>query len=178
MNQNYHRAFTHAAAAAMALILASCAEFSVQRPGSLRSQGSALVAVPLDAMHEGERFPGSGRETAEVVAAAFRKRLGRVDIMEGTAFANSMNSSGASQYDYLVIPVIVQWEDKTVKRREREDHVEIGIRVLRTRDGSTIAQWQVRKPSRVSTFFKASPAEQLKEPIDEYVREMFAREGR
>jgi hypothetical protein len=171
------RTFASFLALALAAFLGSCAEYSVQHSGALQARGSALIAVPLDARYDGSLYEGSGRETAQVVAAAFRKRVRHVEIMEGSAFSRSMDSSGGSRFDYLVIPTIIQWEDETVRRSQRENHVEIGIRVLRARDGATLAEWRVKKPSKVSTMFETSPAKQLAEPIEEYVRELFSREG-
>jgi hypothetical protein len=172
------RARTLTITIAATALLGSCAEFSTQHAGSLHRQGSALVAIPLDATYHGRIYEGSGQETAKVVAAAFRRHLQQVEIMSGNAFYNSMDASGASRFDYLVMPSIIQWEDSSVKRSRREDHVEIGIRVMRTSDGATLAQWRVKKPSRVSTIFNASPAEQLSEPIEEYVNELFRGMGR
>ena len=169
-----HQVLTLTPALALAVLLDGCVELSTQHAGALQSRGSALIAIPLDATHEGKLFPGSGKETARVVAAAFRRHVQRVEIMSGTAFSSSMDSSGASRFDYLVIPMIIQWEDRTVKKHEREDFVEIGIRVLRARDGTMLAEWRVKKPSKVSTIFNESPAEQLAESIEEHVSELFS----
>jgi hypothetical protein len=173
-----HQALAIVLAFALAAILGSCVEVSTQHAGGLHTHGTALISIPLDATYEGRLYSGSGKETAQVVATAFRRHLQRVEIMSGTAFASSMDATGASHYDYFVIPTIIQWEDRSVRRRNREDHVEIGIRVLRARDGVTLAEWRVKKPSTVSTIFKASPAEQLTEAIDENVAGLFSRQER
>ena len=157
-------------------LVGGCAELSTQKAGSLQSRGSALIAVPLDATYEGERYPGSGKETAQVVANAFRRHLSHVEILSGTAYSNSMGPSGASRFDYLVMPTILQWEDRSVRRGNREDYVEIGIRVLRTRDGATISDARLRKPSKVSTAFGSSPVDQLDDQIEDYVSELFRKE--
>jgi hypothetical protein len=157
-------------------LLVGCAELSTQKDGSLQSSGSALISVPLDATYEGRRYPGSGKETAQVVANAFKRHLSRIEILSGTAYSNSMGPSGASRFDYLVMPTILQWEDHSVRRHNREYYVEIGIRVLRTRDGATISDARLRKPSKVSTAFGSSPVDQLDDQIEEYVSELFRRE--
>jgi hypothetical protein len=170
------RVFTLVLAVCLPALLSGCAELSAQKAGSLKSQGSALIAVPLDATYEGKRYVGSGKETADFVANAFRRHLSHVEILSGTAYSSSMGPSGASRFDYLVMPTILQWEDRSVGRHDREDYVEIGIRVLRTRDGATISDARLRKPSKVSTAFGSSPVDQLDDQIEEYVSELFRKE--
>jgi hypothetical protein len=161
-------------ALALVALLGGCEQFHTKHTGDLRARGSALVAVPLDATSGGETYEGSGREIGEAVAAAFRKHVRHVDLLSGNAFTQSMDPhTGASRYDYVVIPSIRHWEDHNMRRSHREGEIEIGVRVLRARDGTVLADWRITKPSKVSTLFHGGPADQLAEPIEEYVSKLF-----
>lgn len=174
-------------------LLTSCEQFATKHVGDLRARGSALISVPLDATSGGEQYEGSGKEVAQALAVAFRRHVGRVDIMSsigrgafaagpgrgaspGTgSFAESMDTrTGASRYDYVVIPTILHWEDRDVRKSHRYGEIEIGVRVVRASDGALLADWRISKPSKVSTFFRGSIADQLAEPIREYVDDLFA----
>jgi hypothetical protein len=156
-------------------VLCNCEQFSTQYSGDVRARGSALVSIPLDATSGGEMYEGSGKEIGEAVAAAFRKHVRRVDLLAGNAFTQSMDpNTGASRYDYVVIPSIIHWEDHNLRKSQREGEIMIGVRVLRARDGVLLADWRITKPSKVSTLFHGGPADQLAEPIREYVDKLFA----
>lgn len=53
---------------------------SVSRSGPLRTNGTVLVAVPEDGRFEKIVYPGSGRQTALAVSAAFAKHSRRVEM--------------------------------------------------------------------------------------------------
>lgn len=165
---------TLALALVLAPFLTSCEQFTTKQTSDLRARNSALVAVPLDASSGGKMYEGSGKEVGDIVAAAFRRHVRHVELMSGSAFTNSMDpSTGASRYDYIVIPSILHWEDRNQRKSWREGEIMIGVRVLRARDGTVLADWQITKPSKVSTLFKGGPADQLAEPVREYVDKLF-----
>lgn len=163
-------------------LLAGCANHyalhSIQRSEQLDGKASALIALPQDGMFETITYPGSGRQTARAVAAAFTKHLTRVDIMAAAASSTEQLAAARSGgFDYLVTPSIAHWEDRATEWSGRPDRIEIEIRTLRASTGSTVTLGSVEGRSRWATMGGDSPEDMLAEPLDAYVNWLFTAPG-
>ena len=73
----------------LALLATGCAHTyridPISRKAPLRADASAVVSVPRDGSYQMEVFEGSGRAIAQVVGAAFNRRLPRVAMMRDPA---------------------------------------------------------------------------------------------
>ena len=148
---------------------------SIQRSGPLRKDGSALVSIPQDGAFERISYPGSGRQVARVVAAAFAKHVKQVDTLPAPAQANEQfEAAKKGGFRYLVVPTVAHWEDRATEWSGRSDRIEIEIRTLNVDDKSTVTLGSIEGKSRWGTLGGDSPEDMLSEPIDAYVGWLFA----
>src|SRR5262249_2070374 len=146
----------------------------IQHAEPLDTKASALVALPDDGKFEKITYPGSGRQTARAVAAAFAKHLARVDIMPALATsAEQLASARSGGFDYLVTPSITHWEDRATEWSGRPDRIEIELRTQRANTGETLNLGSVQGRSRWGTLGGDSPEDMLTEPITTYVDWLF-----
>jgi hypothetical protein len=165
-----------------ATLLGGCAHHynlhSIQRAEPLDRKASALVTLPEDGSFEKITYPGSGRQTARAVAAAFAKHLARVDIMPAPATsAEQLAAARSGGFDYLVTPSIAHWEDRATEWSGRPDRIEIELRTLRTTNGATLNLGSIEGRSRWGTLGGDSPEDMLPKPIGLYVDWLFAAPG-
>ena len=150
---------------------------SVSRAGVLRTNATALVALPEDGHFEEITYPGSGRKAALAVSAAFARHLQRVDIMPVTATLDvQLAKARAAKSDYLIVPTVVHWEDRATEWSGRSDRIEIEVRTLDAPSGDTLALGSVKGKSKWATFGGDVPEDLLAAPLNAYVGWLFSPE--
>lgn len=134
----------------------------------------AYIAVPQDGRYDATNYTGSGQTVAQIVASAFTKHIDRVEIgrklEQPDAAMAKAQELGAT---YLVMPMIVHWEDRATEWSGRPDKVEVRITVRDVASGRTLASAVVSGSSGLWTFGGDHPQDLLPEPMDSYVGSLF-----
>lgn len=162
-----------------ALLLSSCTQkLSVDhvsaKQGELSRGGFAYVSVPRDGQYGTIIYHGSGQLTTQAVAAAFAKYL-KISEMSlrventGEALARARQLSA----DYLVVPLILQWEDRATEWSGRRDKIKIKITVVDVQSERTLASAVISGKSTYWTLGGDNPEDMLSEPVNEFVGSLF-----
>jgi Domain of unknown function (DUF4823) len=167
------------ALSAVAMLCSGCVHTytltSISRNAVLRTNATALVALPEDGHFEKIPYPGSGRTTGLALSAAFARHLHRVDSTpETAAFAVQLDKARAAKFDYLIVATVVHWEDRATEWSGRPDRIEIEIRTMDAPSGETLALGSVKGKSKWATFGGDSPEDLLAKPLDSYVGWLFS----
>lgn len=163
----------------LTLFVSGCADSHSVSPISnnserLSASGFAYIAVPRDGRYGATTYGGSGQTTAQIVASAFAKHIDRFEVslrMEQPEVAMAKAKElGAT---YLVIPVIVHWEDRATEWSAISDKVEVRITVQDVASGRTLAGAVVSGKSGLATFGGDHPQDLLPKPMDSYISSLF-----
>lgn len=140
----------------------------------LSTSGFAYIAVPRDGRYGATNYVGSGQTVAQIVASAFAKHIDRFEIgrklEQPDAAMATARELGAT---YLVVPVIVHWEDRATEWSGLSDKAEVRITVRDVASDRTLASAVVSGNSGLWTFGGDHPQDLLPEPMDSYVGSLF-----
>ena len=151
---------------------------SVSRTSPLKTNATALVALPEDGRFEKNVYSGSGRKAGLEVSAAFAKHLSRVDMASETGtLVQNLEFARNGKFDYLVIPQVIHWEDRATEWSGRQDKIEIEIRTVDSKTGETLTLGQVKGTSKWATFGGDVPEDLLAKPLGVYIAWLFSLEG-
>ncbi len=166
------------AATALVVLLAGCADtHQLLRTGGqlakLPAGSSAYVAIPNDGRYGSRLYAGSGALTAQLIATAITPCFSRVAVglkNEDAGIARqSAQTAGAT---HLVLPDILQWEDRATEWSARPDVASVRISVIQVDGGTILDNVVVSGKSGLATFGGDRPEHLLPKPLEEYANSL------
>lgn len=159
------------------LLLASCASQYrrdvISAPSSkLERHKSVVVATPKNGFYDNREYRSSGRETAAVVQSAFSRFASNVVVNAKCSEIGCLKSE-TSNYDYLVIPEILHWEDRNTEWSGKPDRVEVKLTVWDNLSGKELSSVIISGKSKWATLGGDHPQDLLPEPIGQYVQTLY-----
>lgn len=138
-----------------------------------RSKG-VYVTVPQDGAYGSTTSAGSGQSVAQAVAAAFSGVAARVHIAE-RAIGNDQSIVAAKSLNagYLVVPVIVQWEQRATEWSGRPSRMAIRLTIIDVTTGDQLGSSAIEGRSRIVSFTSTNPESLLRDPLARYVRVLY-----
>lgn len=167
------------AAALAGVALAGCADThavrSIAQPQQkLAMSNSVYVSVPDDGHYGKTIYSGSGKTAANIVAAAFRRRLPMVEVAtQREAMPQAVAAAKAAGVTHLVAPEILHWEDRATEWSGKPDRAELDIRIIDVSSGAIIAHGVISGKSGLGTFGGDHPQDLLPQAVEEYVEALF-----
>nr|CAP48594.1 putative integron gene cassette protein [uncultured bacterium] len=162
------------------LLLASCADtHQVVRSGAssdvrLNETSTIYIAVPADGVYGANTYHGSGQNTAQIVNSAFAKRSRSTKVgRTPQSFAEARDTALSENWEFLVYPTILHWEDRATEWSAIPDTVEVKIEVVETETDSSIASAVIKGKSGLATFGGDHPQDLLPQPIDDFVSSLY-----
>jgi hypothetical protein len=142
----------------------------------LSSTSRIYVALPADGAYEAKVYAGSGRMTAQAVAAAFAKHGSAVSIGDVPATrSQAIDAARAAGAQYAAITVISQWEPRATEWSGRPSRMAIALSMVDVASGVVVSNSELSGRSRIVSFTRTSPESLLREPVQKYVDAMYAR---
>ena len=157
-----------------ALMVAGCADTHklTRMNGAttpLSQEASAYIALPADGRYGAILYPGSGPQTAQLIAAAFAPYLSRISVATASEdVATAIRSAKGGGYDYVVYPEILHWEDRATEWSGKPDLASIKISIVQTDSGDVIDSGIIEGASGLATFGGDHPQDLLPEPLRKY----------
>ena len=140
----------------------------------LERNASAYIAVPRDGVYGGTVYHGSGQNTAQIILAAFPKHL--LQVVTAPAYEDykkSLELVKKEGYNYLIYPVILEWEDRATEWSGIPDRVSVKITVVDANTGRVADSAIVKGRSGWATFGGDHPQDLLPKPTGEYASSLF-----
>ena len=168
-----------ALALAMALLATACVHtYEVPPPvGPLRlsSEPSFYVARAEDGQDaRPATYELSGQRTTDAVVAALEKRGCRAS--SGTqveSFDQNLEAAREAGSDYLVVPDILNWEDRATEWSGKPDRIAIRMIVTDVASGEVADDRTIRGKSRWLTFGGDHPQDLLAVPLEQWAEQLF-----
>lgn len=160
-------------------VLTGCADshqWSPQQSSSthLNRTDKVYIVTPADGEYGDRVYNGSGRNTAQILYAAFARRSATVMIgSKATNLEQALESAKRSDQDFVVVPTILHWEDRATEWSMIPDKVEVKIEVIQVSSGEVISSGIANGKSGTATFGGDHPQDLLPEPIESFVSSLY-----
>jgi hypothetical protein len=132
------------------------------------------ISIPKDSRRDQIDYTGSGQSTTQIVLMAFSQYSTRVETgQEYQTFEKAVESARQQGAGYLVVPKILEWENRATEWPGIPDATSIKISVFDTASGTTIDSVIIRGNGGSTTLGGNHPQDSLPKPVDEYVKSLF-----
>ena len=133
------------------------------------------VAIPQDGAYGSRPYAGSGQSVAQAVAAAFSGLASRVHIAERRAESDASAVTAAKSIGagYVAVPVIAHWEQRNTAWSGIPSRMAIRLTIIDAETGNQITSSAIEGRSRIMSWTATSPDSLLREPVSQYVRELY-----
>jgi hypothetical protein len=164
----------------VAAFLSACADsHQLMRVGGgeakkLDPNGIVYVSVPGDGVYGQTTYFGSGNNTTQIVVLAFSQHAKRVESgNEVQNFDAALIAARKVGAKYLVVPTILEWEDRATEWSAIPDKASIKLAVVDTDTGATLDSVLIKGKSGLATFGGDHPQDLLPKPVGEYVSSLY-----
>ena len=160
-------------------LLTACADsHQLMRMGgglkTLDRGGMVYVSVPGDGRYGQTTYIGSGQNTTQIVVLAFSQHANRVESgHEQQDFDSALTAARKISAKYLVVPTILEWEDRATEWSGIPDKASIKLAVVDVDTGATIDTVIIKGKSGLATFGGDHPQDLLPKPVGEYVNSLY-----
>lgn len=140
----------------------------------LTASDSIYISVSRDGVYGEDVYKGSGATTTEMLTASFAKRADKVEeaqLYQG--YDDSLKVAQAKHFRYLVIPIILHWEDRATAWSGIPDRVSVKVSVIDAPTGKPIGSAIISGKSGLATFGGDHPQDLLPKPIEEFVSSLY-----
>ena len=161
------------------IFITSCADsHQILRTSSksinLKTDSSAYISIPRDGRYGQTNYTGSGVTVSQNVLLAFSKHLTQVETgHEYQSYKESLNYAQTNNFDYLIFPSILEWEDRATEWSGIPDKASIKISIIKVSTSKTIDSAIIKGKSGLATFGGDHPQDLLVKPVDDYVNTLF-----
>jgi hypothetical protein len=131
-----------------------------------------FISTPDDGWYSDKEYRNSGRMTATETRAAFVKHSSDVAIINNCAAEECFEQITAKS-GYLVVPVILHWEDRATEWSGKRDRIEIQLRIYDVATREELASTVFSGKSKWMTFGGDHPQDLLPKPLNKYVGSLY-----
>lgn len=161
------------------LLIASCADShqimrTSQSQIKISMQSSIYISIPRDGRYGSINYSGSGATVSQVVLFALSKHMNQVETgHEYESFKDALATAKKNKADYLIFPLILEWEDRATEWSAIPDKAAIKISLVKVSTGKTLDSIIIKGKSGLSTFGGDKPQDLLPKPVDDFVNTLF-----
>lgn len=140
----------------------------------LKPTSTAYISIPKDGRYGNNNYYGSGATASQILLLSFSKHLTQVETgNEYQSYKEALNYAKENKFEYLIFPLILEWEDRATEWSGIPDKVSIKISIINIATSKTLDSVIINGTSGLSTFGGDHPQDLLKKPIDDYVSKLF-----
>ena len=161
------------------LLIISCADsHQIVRTSKstvhISTQSSAYISIPRDGRYGSTLYYGSGATVSQAILLGMSKQLNQVETgHEYESYKEALATAKTNKVDYLIFPVILEWEDRATEWSGIPDKASIKISIIQTSTGKTLDSIIIKGRSGIASFGGDHPQDLLTKPIAEYVKTLF-----
>jgi len=135
---------------------------------------TAYIALPKDGSYGSIQYSGSGTIVAQDIGAAFSPYLREAII--GTQFESieeAIRSASKLQFDYLVYPNILHWEDRATEWSGRSDVISVKVTIIDVSSSKVVDSVVIEGKSKTASWGGDRPEDLLAKPLKDYAAVLF-----
>ena len=139
------------------------------------NKGAAFyIVTPADGIYGGQPYAGSGQTVAVTVKNSLEPYTSNALRGPGVSTLDeAVDAAKTKNCDYVLIPIITHWEDRTTEWSGKADRLAIHVEIYRVTDKTEITNVDISSKSSWFTLGGDHPQDLLKKPIDEFISTLF-----
>lgn len=161
------------------MLLSACADTHhlkrTQGAGIASNQrSSAYIALPKDGSFGSAQYTGSGAMVAQEIGAAFSPYMR--ETVTGAHYEPmdaAVTSASKGEYDYLIYPKILHWEDRDTEWSGRPDVTPVKVTIIDVSSGKVVDSGIIGGESKIMSWGGDRPEDLLSKPLADYAAELF-----
>lgn len=161
---------------ASAMIMSGCtASYNrdfLQEPSSMKTGSRILIVTPEDGKFEEDIYFDSAKELIQVLTKQLQHYTTNISFIPNTVTINDINDSQLQQFDYVIIPKILHWEDRATGWSFRPDRIKIHFDIFDNQRNS-INSVDITGKSASLVWVQKTPKSLLPKPISKMLKELF-----
>ena len=164
----------------LVVLLTGCVSAYVPEPlqppsakAKLQRARPVLIAMPEHGRYEGEKYPASGAQTAEVIKAAFERFAGTAEVSARCRTVECLHTEATGRFAYYVVPEILHWEDRKTEWSGMPDRVAIRIAVFNASTLAEVDSIKIEQSAAWAIVGGMLPELLLPQPVHEYVARLY-----
>jgi hypothetical protein len=161
------------------VMLANCADTtqlikSGNESFKLLPENRIYVSIPSDGRYGSKNYPGSGRTVSQLIMTSFSKHTANIKVGNDVqSNVQAIAYSKTNNYDFLILPTILAWEDRATEWSGIPDQVSVKIEVIHAASGKSMSSGIIHGKSGISTLGGDHPQDLLSDPIKEYADSIY-----
>ena len=135
---------------------------------------SVFISTPKDGFYGNSVQNGSGQMTAQAVKAAFSRFTNKIKLSaDCNDIEPCIKAAKEANYDYLVFPEVLHWEERATEWSGLPDRIEIKLSLYAIPSNKQISSIIIKGKSKWATFGGDHPQDLLPKPINNYVSTLY-----
>ncbi|GAD78410.1 DUF4823 domain-containing protein [Vibrio ezurae] len=139
----------------------------------LKSNDSVYIAQSKDGVYGNKHYQGSGQMVNQVIQAELVTKLNHIDTATSyRSYKDAVQYATDNDYDYLIYPTILHWEDRATEWSGIPDKVKLKITILDLRNHIEVKTGIIDGKSGLATLGGDHPQDLLPEPIKTFMQDI------
>ena len=161
----------------IALLFISCTstyKYDFNNPSNeiLEKNKEIAVSVSEDGFYGSDIYNGSGRTLSNTIRQQLKKYSSNIVITKDKETLKDFTDEEIENYDYIVIPEILHWEDRATAWSGLPDRVEVSIEIYDSKRNLLKSAILTGKSASM-TLGSTDPSELLEEPLSAFFKSVF-----
>ena len=160
-----------------ALLFISCQstyKYDINNPSRvpLEKEKAMAIAVSEDGSYGSDIYNGSGRVLANAIRQQLKRYTSNAIILKNNETLKDFSETEILEYDYIVIPEILHWEDRATAWSGLPDKIEVSIEIY-DNQRKLLKSAILSGKSASMTLGSTDPGELLEEPLANFFKSVF-----
>ena len=161
----------------IALSFVSCTstykyDFNNPSNETLEKNKEIAVSVSEDGSYGSDIYNGSGRTLSKTIRQQLKEYSSNVVVLKNNETLNDFTDEEIKNYDYIVIPEILHWEDRATAWSGIPDKIEVSIEIYDSKR-NLLKSAILSGKSASMTLGSTDPSELLEEPLSTFFKSVF-----
>lgn len=160
----------------ISLVIIGCADThklqvtDVNSTAKFETSDSVLIGRSKNGEYGKHYYSGSGLMVSKALQSELFTKLNNVAIANQAADYNFvLEYAKSNEFDYLIFPTILHWEDRATEWSAKPDKVSVKITVVDVKTKVIIKSGIIEGISGLATFGGDHPQDLLSEPVSEFM---------
>ena len=141
----------------------------------LISNKKIAISVSQDGYYGDDVYKGSGLEVSNAIKEELNKYSHKTLILRKKQSLNDFSITELSEYDYIIIPQILHWEDRATAWSGKPDKIEVYIDIYNSQK-QLLKSGSFYGESAKSTLLSNDPSVLIQKPIKIFFETVFSAE--
>jgi hypothetical protein len=132
-----------------------------------------LLITPVNGSYEGTEYPTSGNDVITILSKELSRYTQSISTIPNPIPVQNLDDNTLQQFDYIIAPQILHWEDRLTGWSFRPDRIEVRFDIYNNQR-QLINSYSVQARSAYVVWISKQPKSLLPAPIRTMLKKMFS----